>query len=173
MLKKLYGYLIKLRIAILRKKYKINKSIIFFPDIRISHPLNLNISDYVYIGRGANIQSISNVQIGRGTIIGPYLSIYSANHRFRDANFIPYDDIYIKKPVVIGENVWIGGHVIIVPGTVIGEGCIVGAGAVVSGNIPPFSIIAGNPCKIIGQRNTEAYLNLKQKDQIYMKFKVK
>ena len=57
---------------------------------------------------------------------------------------IPY------KPVNIGTNSFIGAGAIILPGSSIGEHCIIGAGAVVKGNIPDFSIVIGNPCKVIG-----------------------
>lgn len=54
--------------------------------------------------------------IGSGTIIGPKLTIYTANHRYEDGNAIPYDDVLLPGKVEIGENIWIGGNVIIVPG---------------------------------------------------------
>jgi acetyltransferase-like isoleucine patch superfamily enzyme len=51
--------------------------------------------------------------------------------------------------VVIEEGVWIGAHAIILKGARIGKGSIIGAGAVVSGEIPPMSIAAGNPAKVV------------------------
>ena len=51
--------------------------------------------------------------------------------------------------VSIGENSFIGAGAVILPGTKIGKFCIIGAGSVVKGNIPDYSIVVGNPCKII------------------------
>lgn len=51
--------------------------------------------------------------------------------------------------VSIGENSFIGAGAVILPGSKIGKLCIIGAGAVVKGHIPDYSIVAGNPCKII------------------------
>lgn len=51
--------------------------------------------------------------------------------------------------VTIGENSFIGAGVVILPGSKIGKLCIIGAGAVVKGEIPDFSVVVGNPCKII------------------------
>jgi acetyltransferase-like isoleucine patch superfamily enzyme len=130
------------------------------------------IDDYVYIGPYAFISGLGGVSISRGVIIGPRVRIYSANHVFRQAKAIPYDETLDKRRVEIHENVWIGGDVIIVPGAIIGEGVIVGAGSVVSGKIPPFSIIAGNPAKVISSRDEEHYLELKNRDQVYFKLKM-
>lgn len=52
-------------------------------------------------------------------------------------------------PVYIGDNSFIGAGAIILPGTTIGKYCIIGAGAVVKGKIPDYSVVIGNPCKII------------------------
>lgn len=57
--------------------------------------------------------------------------------------------INFAKPVKIGKNCWLGASVIVLPGVEIGEGCTIGAGSVVTKNIPPYSIAAGNPAKII------------------------
>lgn len=54
------------------------------------------------------------------------------------------------KAVTVGENSFIGAGAIILPGTTIGKNCIIGAGAVVKGIIENYSIVAGNPCRVIG-----------------------
>jgi len=52
----------------------------------------------------------------------------------------------------IGSDVWIGANVIIKAGVTIGDGCFIGAGSVVTKDIPPFSVAAGNPCRVIRPR---------------------
>ena len=59
------------------------------------------------------------------------------------------------QPVVVEDDVWIGAGVIVLKGVTIGSGSIVAAGAVVTKSIPPFSIAAGVPAKVIRQRFTE------------------
>jgi maltose O-acetyltransferase len=140
-------------------------------DIKVSFPRNLKIGDYVYIGPNAFIQALGGVIIEQGTIIGPDLRLYSANHKFKQATSIPYDENYEKKEVFIGENVWIGGGVIIVPGVRIEEGAVVGAGSVVTKAVPKMAIVGGNPAKIIGYRNEEEYQKLKADEMIYLKLK--
>jgi len=55
------------------------------------------------------------------------------------------------KPIRIGRNVWIGFDCVVLPGVTIGEGAIVGARSVVTENVPPFTIVAGNPARVIRQ----------------------
>jgi acetyltransferase-like isoleucine patch superfamily enzyme len=141
-------------------------------NVEIVFPHKMVIEDYVYIGPGAIIQALGGVTIKSGAIIGPRLKIHSANHQFKNATSIPYDETFDKRPVVINENVWIGGDVIIVPGVNIGEGSIIGAGSVVSGIIPPFSIAVGNPAKVIKKRDEDHYTRLKNEGKIYLKLKL-
>lgn len=56
----------------------------------------------------------------------------------------------IEKDVVVEEEVWIGANVTLLSGVTIGRGSTIGAGAIIKNNIPPYSIVMGNPAKIIG-----------------------
>ena len=58
-------------------------------------------------------------------------------------------DKKIMKPVLIGNNVWVGCRAIILKGVTIGEGAVVAAGAVVTKDVPPFTLVAGNPARVI------------------------
>src|SRR5690606_23560036 len=131
----------------------------------------LSIGDYVYIGPNGQINAMGNVSISSNVIIGPNVLILSANHNFRQAACLPYDEKHVLIPVVISENVWIGANVIITPGSTIGEGSIIGAGCVVSGKIPPLSVVVGNPCKVISSRDDEHYYHLKSQEKSYLKEK--
>lgn len=53
------------------------------------------------------------------------------------------------KPVHIGKNVWIGSNSTVLPGITIGENAVVGAGSVVTKDVPPMTVVAGNPARII------------------------
>lgn len=139
---------------------------------RFFHSNMISIGNNVYIGPDSWINGVGGVTIGSGTIIGPKLSIYSANHNYRDASALPYDNIVFLDRVSVGENVWIGGNVILLPGASLGEGCIVGAGAVVTKKYPPFSVLGGNPAKLLGKRDEKHYKQLKMDGQIYLKLKV-
>ena len=57
-------------------------------------------------------------------------------------------EIYSKIAITIGNDVWIGGHSTILPGVTIGDGAVIAAGSVVTTDVPPRSLVAGNPAKV-------------------------
>ena len=142
-------------------------------DIKLSFPEKIRIGNNVYIGPSATLNGLGEIEVKDGSIIGPNVYIHTANHRFRDAEYLPYDQFHVFKKVTIEENVWIGANVCISPGTTIGEGSIIGMGAVVSGKIPPLSIVVGNPCKVISKRDEEHYFKLKKQNKNYLEAKSK
>ena len=62
---------------------------------------------------------------------------------------------YLERPIAIGQGAWIGAAAIILPGVTVGARSIVGAGSVVTRDVADFSIVAGNPAKVIGSTNAE------------------
>ncbi|MDE6853681.1 MAG: sugar O-acetyltransferase, partial [Muribaculaceae bacterium] len=89
----------------------------------------------------------ARVSIGNHVFIGPNVSIYTAchplDHRERNTGN------EWAEPVTIGDSVWIGGSVTIVPGVTIGDGAVIAAGAVVTRDVEPYTLVGGNPAKII------------------------
>lgn len=136
----------------------------------ISNPDALEISPPLYIGPNAKLYLRGKLIVGKGTIIGPNITVHTANHRY-EGNALPYDEIYEAEDVTIGENVWIGSDVILLPGVSIGNGAIIGAGAVVTKNIPPLAIAGGNPAKIIKYRDAGNYEKNRIEDRIYLQLK--
>jgi acetyltransferase-like isoleucine patch superfamily enzyme len=127
--------------------------------IRLSGAESMTVGRNVHIGENAFIRAEGGLTIGDNTRISRNLVLYTVNHR-HEGNVLPFDDGSIRKPVVIGRNVWIGMNVCVTPGTVIGDGVIVGMGTTVSGEVPPLAIIAGQKWRVIGQRNEEHYREL-------------
>jgi len=125
------------------------------------------------IGKGSHLKSNSFIECSGGVKIGDYfhtgsgLTIFSTNHNYESTNRIPYDEISLKKPVIIKDFVWIGVNVTIVPGVTIGEGVIVAAGSVVTKNIPDFAVVGGNPAKVIKYRDSEKFLKLKEQKAFF------
>lgn len=134
---------------------------------------NIEIGDNVYIGPKNIFFGYGGISVGSGSILAHNVEIHTRNHNYdsEDLESIPYDKVYVYKPVVIEENVWIGAHVKISPGVTIGEGSVIGLGAVVTKDIPPYSIAGGNPAKVIKQRDISRYERLKQENKIYLKMK--
>ena len=70
------------------------------------------------------------------------------------------DKLPIKGDTVVGNDVWIGQNSLILPGAKIGNGVIIGANSVVGGEIPPYSIVAGNPARLVRKRFDDEMINL-------------
>jgi maltose O-acetyltransferase len=122
--------------------------------LRVKHNADVSpditIGDYSELGQFSQIHS--NVTIGSYVIMGPNVKIYSRNHIFIDLNRPIAVQGKTSHETVIGDDVWIGANVVILPGVRVGNHSIVGAGAIVTKNIPPFSIVGGNPACVIRMR---------------------
>jgi maltose O-acetyltransferase len=106
---------------------------------------------------GQNAQLLGPVSIGANVMMGPEVLIFTNNHCFERTD-VPMIDQGLSEvlPVKIEDDVWIGARVIILPGVTIGSGSIIGAGSIVTKSVPPFSIAAGNPAKVIKIRKALA-----------------
>ena len=104
------------------------------------------------IGSGAKIYGTCS--IGNDVMMGSDVTVITRNHR-TDRTDIPMCEqgFEEEQPVIIGNDVWIGDRVTILPGVTVGDGCVIGAGTVVTKNLPPYSVSAGVPAKLIRMRD--------------------
>ena len=122
-------------------------------DVWVEPPLTCAFGKTVKIGRGTYINSKLTlvddykITIGSGVLIGPNVMISSTGHPVH-YKLREHGEMYSFE-VVIEDNVWIGGNVSICPGVVIGANSVIGAGSVVIRDVPPNTVAAGNPCKVI------------------------
>ena len=95
----------------------------------------------------------NNIKIGNDVMMGPDIYIPANNHNF-DRIDIPMriQGTSNSKPVIIEDDCWIGARVIITPGKRICKGAIVGAGSVVTRSVENYSVVGGNPARIIRNR---------------------
>jgi len=152
--------------------FRIRKnSIIEIQDnVFIGKDVEVNSSNNIFFGENTTIQSRANVfgdvTILRNCIIGPNLYASSFSHQFsKDSSRLIIDQdkfSQISKPILINEDCFIGINVFIKPGVTIGRGCVVGANTNIITDLEPYSIVAGNPAKLINKR-----FNFFAKDEIY------
>jgi len=109
---------------------------------------NIWLDGRVFLNAGCVILDTAPVHIGDGTLIGPAVQIYCAEHH-RDAT-LRAQGLEIARPVSIGRDVWIGGSAIILGGVTIGDRAVVGAGAVVTKDVPADATVVGNPARVVG-----------------------
>ncbi len=99
-------------------------------------------------GLGENCLITPGTKIGKNVMMGADVIILTQNHKYTKETY----EGYVKKPVIIEDNVWIGYRVIILPGVLVGRNAIIGAGAVVTKNVPPYAIVGGVPAKVLKMR---------------------
>lgn len=110
----------------------------------------IEIGDNVGIS-GCTISASRAIKIGDNVLIGSGVAIVD-----QDAHPIDPDDrrngvgIINAAPIIIEDDVFIGARAIVLKGVTIGRGSVIGAGSIVTKDIPPFSIAAGNPARVIG-----------------------
>ena len=115
----------------------------------ISFGDNIEINDYVHIA------AAEKIVIGNNVLIASKVFITDINHGIYNGSnsdsplTIPNKRLLSTKPVIINDNVWIGEGVCILPGVIIGKGSIIGSLSVVTKDVPPYSIVAGIPAKVI------------------------
>ena len=126
---------------------------------------NVNIERKAFFASGVNLQIGDNsgiginsvvpgdIFIGQNVMMGPNCYILGTNHRFNRTD-IPmiYQGKSEKKHTIIEDDVWIGRDVTFTPGRIVKKGSIIGVGCVLTKNFPEYSIIGGNPSRLIKSR---------------------
>ncbi len=113
------------------------------------------IGDNCNIRDNCHITAAVSIRIGNNLLTGTNVLITDNSHGTTDRSMTDIHPqqrpLASKGPVVIGNNVWLGNNVCIMPGVTVGDGAIVGANSVVTHDIPPYSVAAGIPARIIKQ----------------------
>jgi len=107
---------------------------------------NSNIGPFAYIGCSGMIT------IGSNVMISPRVSIYAENHNFSRTDITMKEQGVTREDVIIEDDCWIAANSIVLAGVTIGKGSIVAAGSVVTKDVPPYSIVAGSPARVIKSR---------------------
>lgn len=144
---------------------------------------NITVGDFIYIADSEFESHVTNFYPWSKDklIIGKFCQIATgvefimndANHQMSAVSTFPFytldgwdmeapsaSDMPFKGNTVIGNDVWIGQNAVILPGVNIGDGAIIGANSVVGSNIAPYTIVAGNPAKVIRKRFDEELIDL-------------
>ena len=106
------------------------------------------------------VRGAGSLKVGKYSAIGEGVRFITSNHDIDrlSMNYLVQDAlagtrfISEKRDVIVGNDVWIGDGAIILPGVVVGDGAIVGAGAVVTKSVEDYTIVAGNPARILRKR---------------------
>lgn len=114
----------------------------------------IEIGDFSGIGADSTIPS--NTKIGNYVMMGQNLYILARNHNFTDTlRPMCEQGFYENKQTIIEDDVWIGMNVIMTPGRIVKKGCIIAASTTLCKDFPEYSIVGGNPAKLIRSRLSE------------------
>ncbi len=114
---------------------------------------SITMGNKVYVQEGVHLDCSGGLTVGDMVTFSSGVRVFTHNHNVEDALRPWRLQGHSKTPLVIESDVWIGAGSIILPNVrKIGKGAIIGAGSVVTKEVTPYSIVAGNPAKIIGHR---------------------
>ncbi len=115
----------------------------------------IKVGNNVYIGHNVNIHSMGLLSIGNGCVLSDYVYISNVSHGFNpDNGLIMQQQLEYKGAIELRDNTFIGFNAKILPNIILEEWCIVGSGSVVTKSFPKYSIIAGNPARLVRKYNT-------------------
>jgi serine acetyltransferase len=149
---KVYLMLRRWRMTYRRLRYglrNVDKSAYLAAGSTISRDLRMGAHSYV--GPGASIAA--GVRLGNYVMFGPAVMIVGRDHEFnKPGTPIIFSGRPAPRITMIEDDAWIGARALLIAGVTIGRGAIVAAGAIVTKDVPPYTIAAGVPAKVIGHR---------------------
>lgn len=160
-----YPFIIKKKKgAIIKRKARLD----LIPTKKFSIGYRTIIEDYCIINNGmgdiiigdrcgitSRVKLVGPVTLGNLVTIGSGAQITGLTHNFEDVSIPIKDQGVAANPTIVSDNVWIGGNSVIIQGLKIGTHCIIASGSVVTRDVPDYSVVAGNPARIIKQYNQE------------------
>ena len=126
---------------------------------------HVRLGNYVYANFNLTLVDDGYIDIGDNVMFAPNVTVITATHPVLPA--LREKGLQFNVDVKICNNVWIGAGVIIMPGITVGENSVVGAGSVVTKDVPPNTVVVGNPARVlreIGERDRIYYFKDKKID---------
>jgi acetyltransferase-like isoleucine patch superfamily enzyme len=133
-------------------RLEIGRHTLLEPDVWLTAPApaRIRIGSGTFLNLGVMVAALELVEIGDHCMLANGCFITDANHRFADPALpVPWQGFTTKGPTRLGDNVWCGAHVVVTSGVTIGERSVIGANSVVNSDVPPFSIAAGTPARVL------------------------
>lgn len=125
---------------------QVDESTTVFTPFHTNFGKHISIGKNVFINQGCTFLDLGGIVIEDEVLIGPNVQLITENHPIKPSE----RKALVLDRIIIQKNAWIGAGAIILPGvTTVGENSVVAAGAVVNKNVPPNTVVAGVPSKII------------------------
>lgn len=118
-----------------------------YPSAKIWAPWNLTMHDHSCLSHHVDCYSVDKIELGPHVTVSQYSYLCTASHDFTQRR-MPL----VTAPISIGAYAWVTADVFIGPGVTVGEGAVIGARSTVMRDVPPWTVAAGSPARIVGQR---------------------
>lgn len=125
---------------------KVDESFLLIPPFYTAGGDEIRVGRNVFVNQNCTFYDLGGLDIADDVMIGPNVSIITAGHALDPSQ---RRAVTIGKPIVIGRNVWIAAGATIIGGVTIGENAVVAAGSVVTRDVPPNTLVGGNPARVI------------------------
>jgi acetyltransferase-like isoleucine patch superfamily enzyme len=138
--------------ALREGRLEIGAGTLLEPNVWITAPgdARVRIGEGTFLNMGVMVASIALVEIGSHCMLANGCFVTDGNHRFDDpAQPVTWQGFTTKGPTRIGDNVWCGANVVVTSGVTIGARSVIGANSVVTTDVPPGSIAAGAPARVL------------------------
>lgn len=129
-----------------------NTSIDRLCEIIIETDGELTIGNNVFIGSHSNIRVTGKMHIGNNCRIAQFVSLINGNYGFMDRNTLIKDQPYQKGFLFVEDDVWIGVTATVLSNVTISKGAVIGAGSLITKDVAEYSVVVGNPQKLIKVR---------------------
>jgi acetyltransferase-like isoleucine patch superfamily enzyme len=138
--------------AFAARRLEVGGGTLFEPHVWITAPApaRVRIGSGCFLNLGVMVAALALVEIGDHCMLANGCVVTDADHRHDDRDVpVPWQGFTTKGPTRIGDNVWCGANVVVTSGVTIGERCVVGANSVVTRDLPPWSVAAGAPARVL------------------------
>jgi acetyltransferase-like isoleucine patch superfamily enzyme len=125
---------------------EVDESFLLIPPFYTAGGDEIRVGRNVFINQNCTFYDLGGLDIADDVMIGPNVSIITAGHPLDPSS---RRSVTIGKPIVIERNVWIAAGATIIGGVTVGENSVVAAGSVVTRDVPPNTLVGGNPARLI------------------------
>ncbi|WP_436850518.1 sugar O-acetyltransferase [Streptomyces griseoloalbus] len=119
------------------------------PPLHVAYGRHVHLGDDVYVNFGLTLVDDVEVFVGDRVMFAPHVTISTTGHPVHPD--LRRDGSQFSAPVRIEDDVWIGAGAVLLPGVTVGRGSVVGAGSVVTADVPPMTVVAGTPARVLRQ----------------------
>ena len=127
---------------------KVDDSFFLIPPFYTATGVDISVGRNVFVNQNCTFYDFGGLDIADDVMIGPNVSIITTGHPIEPSQ---RRAIVIAKPIAIEKNVWIAAGATIIGGVTVGENSVVAAGSVVTKDVPPNTLVGGNPARVIRQ----------------------